>query len=84
MPSDRDKLSKLTCQCVAVEYGRSLRRNCDAILIDISVLLAFSDGHVRGNARSGINFDTHLSGDAQLSGEIFKINPKLRCLGILP
>jgi len=34
---------------------------------------AQSDGHVRGTARSGINFDTDLSGEAQWSREILKI-----------
>jgi len=55
---------KLT-QCVSVELWRSLRSNCDAILTDISILSAFSNGHLRGKTRSGKNYDTHLSGDAQ-------------------
>ena len=54
MPSDREKFSKLT-QCVAVEFCGRLRRNCGAILVDISILSALSDGHLRGRARPGLN-----------------------------
>ena len=55
MPSDRDNFSKIIHRCVALEICRSLRSYCDAILIDISILSALSDGHVRGRARPGIN-----------------------------
>ena len=60
MPSDRENFSKIFRLFVALEICRSLRSNCDAILTDISILSTLSDGHVRGRARPGMNYDTFI------------------------